>query len=99
MVFDVTRWLPEHPGGSAIIPEQALNMDATTFFEMYHLSRRSFVYLEQFYIGDLKPSELCKVPVREGEKPPSAGFLEQLRDFTTWRLHPSTDGIKVFKSF
>jgi hypothetical protein len=23
MVLDVTRWLPEHPGGSSIIPAQA----------------------------------------------------------------------------
>ena len=22
MVLDVTRWLPEHPGGNSIIPEQ-----------------------------------------------------------------------------
>lgn len=27
MVLDVTRWLPEHPGGSTIIPRQALNLD------------------------------------------------------------------------
>ena len=27
MVLDVTRWLPEHPGGSTIIPKQALNLD------------------------------------------------------------------------
>jgi len=99
MVFDVTRWLPEHPGGSAIIPEQALNMDATIFFEMYHLSRRSFVYLEQFYIGDLKLADISKVPVREGEKEPSSGFLEQLRDFTQWRVKPTEEGIKTFKSF
>lgn len=26
-VLDVTRWLPEHPGGSRIIPKQALNLD------------------------------------------------------------------------
>ena len=32
MVLDVTRWLPEHPGGSTIIPAQATNVDATTFF-------------------------------------------------------------------
>ena len=109
-----TRWLPEHPGGSAIIPEQALNMDATIFFEMYrspnpsaadcvgdryHLSRRSFVYLEQFYIGDLKLADISKVPVREGEKEPSSGFLEQLRDFTQWRVKPTEEGIKTFKSF
>ena len=27
MVLDVTRWLPEHQGGSKIIPRQSLNMD------------------------------------------------------------------------
>ena len=25
MVFDVTRWLPYHPGGAAIIPKQVCN--------------------------------------------------------------------------
>ena len=30
MVFDVTRWLPEHPGGSGIIPAQA---SATVYFD------------------------------------------------------------------
>ena len=27
MVLDVTRWLPQHPGGSKIIPRQSLNLD------------------------------------------------------------------------
>lgn len=34
MVLDVTRWLPEHPGGSTIIPEQALNIECSRFFEV-----------------------------------------------------------------
>lgn len=34
MVLDVTRWLPEHPGGATIIPKQSLNVDATRFFEV-----------------------------------------------------------------
>lgn len=34
MVLDVTRWLPEHPGGSTIIPTQALNMEAARFYEL-----------------------------------------------------------------
>ena len=34
MVLDVTRWLPQHPGGSKIIPMQSLNVDATRFFEV-----------------------------------------------------------------
>ena len=41
-VFDITRWLPEHPGGSAIIPEHALNKDCTAQFEIYHASRQAF---------------------------------------------------------
>ena len=45
------RWLPEHPGGNSIIPKQALNVDGTVWFETYHASRKSFLYLEQFYIG------------------------------------------------
>lgn len=39
MVLDVTRWLPEHPGGATIIPGQALNIDSATMFEVYHASR------------------------------------------------------------
>ena len=34
MVLDVTRWLPQHPGGTKIIPAQALNMDCSRFFEV-----------------------------------------------------------------
>lgn len=34
MVLDVGRWLPEHPGGSAIIPAQSLNCDCSRFFEV-----------------------------------------------------------------
>ena len=45
MILDVTRWLPEHPGGDTIIPAQALNLDCSRFFEVYHASRESFVYL------------------------------------------------------
>lgn len=34
MILDVTRWLPEHPGGSSIIPSQALNLECSRFFEV-----------------------------------------------------------------
>ncbi len=39
-------WLPEHPGGSRIIPQQSLNLDCARFFELYHASRESFLYLQ-----------------------------------------------------
>lgn len=62
MVFDITRWLDEHPGGSTIIPNQALNMDCTVFFEIYHASRQSFLYLKEFYIGELAVEDIPNVP-------------------------------------
>ena len=145
MVLDVTRWLPEHPGGSKIIPRQSLNMDCrwvlrawnaggggacrcscwwgggarlvsspapdprpappplhpalpptpalrprpctrSRFFELYHASRESFIYLQQLYHGEVLPEERGLVPAPA--EPPSAEFLQQLREFTSWRLQP-----------
>ncbi|CAI7815949.1 unnamed protein product, partial [Closterium sp. NIES-53] len=60
MVLDVTRWLPEHPGGDTIIPNQGLNRDCTVFFELYHSSRESFLYLRHFYMGELKEEDRVK---------------------------------------
>lgn len=76
MVFDVTRWLPEHPGGSVIIPEQAVNVDCTVMFEIYHSSRQSFRYLKQFYIGELEPTDLSRVP--QSTESPSPAFIQEL---------------------
>ena len=28
MLFDLAQWLPEHPGGATIIPQQALKLQA-----------------------------------------------------------------------
>lgn len=78
MVFDITRWLPEHPGGSSIIPEQALGVDCTSFFEIYHASRQSFLYLKEFYIGELAQDDLERVPLPPGEAKPSDAFMEQV---------------------
>jgi cytochrome b involved in lipid metabolism len=86
MVFDITRWLDEHPGGSTIIPEQALNMDCTVFFEIYHASRQSFLYLKEFYIGEIAEEDLALVPLPPGDATPSAAFVEQLARVTGWRL-------------
>ena len=94
MVLDVTKWLPEHPGGATIIPAQALNLDCARFFELYHASRESFLYLKEFYIGEMSANELDLVPVPEQ---PSADFLSQLRSFTAWRI--SNQDERTYKSF
>jgi cytochrome b involved in lipid metabolism len=87
MVLDVSRWLEEHPGGSTIIPEQALNMDCTVFFEIYHASRQSFKYLKEFYIGELSVEDIDHLPV--SDQVPSPAFLDELRRHTQWRLKVS----------
>lgn len=94
MVFDVTRWLPEHPGGSTIIPAQAVNVDCTVMFEIYHSSRQSFRYLKQFYIGEISEQDKSRVPPSEHQ--PSDAFRDELRNYTTWRIKPLE---KIFKSF
>jgi len=96
MVLDITRWLDEHPGGSTIIPQQALNVDSTVFFEIYHASKQSFLYLKEFYIGELAEEDrpLVALPLGHELTQPSAAFVEELRRVTPWRL-PAKD----FKGF
>ncbi|KAL4437011.1 hypothetical protein ABPG75_004150 [Micractinium tetrahymenae] len=89
MVLDVTRWLPEHPGGSRIIPAQSLNLDCSRQFELYHASRESFVYLRQFYMGEIASQDRELVP--KPSPPPSADFLQQLREYTQWRLQAEAE--------
>ena len=104
-IFDVTGWLDKHPGGSKIVPQQALGVDGTVFFEIYHATRESFEYLRQFYVGELLSlDELAKVPppvahrARGGKKRDEASteFLDALRQVTApWRLGQSA-GWKSF---
>lgn len=85
-------------GGPSIIPTQALNIDCTCFFEMYHVSRQSFLYLKSFYIGELNPADL--VQLKRNEIQASEGFLHSLRSYTDqWRIQveETLDG-KVHKS-
>lgn len=56
----------------------------------------SFLYLREFYIGELREADLALVPRSSGE--PSPGFLEQLRAHTTWRLDFS-NAAPAHKSF
>ena len=84
MIFDITRWLPEHPGGNKIIPKQALNKDATRMFEIYHAGPEPFEYLKEFYIGNILPEDEHNVP--KSEIPPTSEFLKHLDCVTKWRL-------------
>eukprot|EP00128_Syssomonas_multiformis_P005417 Colp12_sorted_trinity150504_noHs@31922 len=88
MVLDVTKWINQHPGGRTIIPRQAVRCDATYWFEIYHASRESFLYLKQFYIGELVASDLPLVPPPRSHGHThtcSADFRAQLQAYTSWR--------------
>ena len=98
MLVDVTQWLPFHPGGEKIIPEQALRKaDCAYWFELYHATRESFELLKELYIGELDPvdRERLRDEIDEDEVP-SDEFIEQLREMTHWRLDV---GSTIFKSF
>ena len=100
MVLDITRWIDEHPGGASIIPTQALNIDCTVFFEMYHVSRQSFLYLKQFYIGELAIEDRATLRSSAEGVDASQGFLDAIRSYTMeWRVQVKEDqGTKVHKS-
>ena len=76
---------------------QALDLDCSRFFEVYHSSRESFLYLQEFYIGDLLPQDVAAVPCPDE---PSPEFLVQLRAYTTFRVRLEESSMqKVYKSF
>lgn len=103
MVLDITRWLEEHPGGSTIIPEQALNVDCTLFFEIYHASRQAFLYLKEFYVGELAVEDRDKGGYMTAGTSGMASdaFLEQLNRITSsWRLDVNKmASYEMYKSF
>ena len=74
-------------------------MDATVFFELYHVSRQSFLYLKQFYIGEVVDEDLTLIPTRDDGQKASAGFIDQLKSFTdAFRMEHKVEQ-KSFKSF
>ena len=55
------------------------------------------MYLKEFYIGEIHPNDLKDIPPAS-KGAPSIGFLEQLREFTTWRIKEKLEG-QGHKSF
>uniref|UniRef100_A0A8C8Y3Y4 Cytochrome b5 n=2 Tax=Panthera TaxID=9688 RepID=A0A8C8Y3Y4_PANLE len=53
-VYDITRFLNEHPGGEEVLMEQA-GADASESFEDVGHSSDAREMLKQYYIGDVHP--------------------------------------------
>lgn len=56
-VYDVTRFLNEHPGGEEVLLEQA-GTDASESFEDVGHSSDAREMLKQYYIGDVHPNDI-----------------------------------------
>ncbi|XP_004744601.1 cytochrome b5 type B isoform X2 [Mustela lutreola] len=56
-VYDITRFLNEHPGGEEVLLEQA-GADASESFEDVGHSSDAREMLKQYYIGDVHPNDL-----------------------------------------
>ncbi|KAJ3034424.1 hypothetical protein HDV00_005044 [Rhizophlyctis rosea] len=63
-VYDVTKFLDEHPGGEEVLLEQA-GVDATEAFDEIGHSDDARELLKGMYKGDLKPSEKGKKAVAQ----------------------------------
>uniref|UniRef100_A0A8C5IS47 Cytochrome b5 type B n=1 Tax=Junco hyemalis TaxID=40217 RepID=A0A8C5IS47_JUNHY len=80
-VYDVTRFLDEHPGGEEVLLEQA-GRDATESFEDVGHSTDAREMLKQYYIGEVHPSDREK----QGSKNSSRTSSDQTSSWSTWLI-------------
>lgn len=70
-VYDITDWIPNHPGGEVIL--RAVGGVIDPYWEIFTIHKKKDVYeiLEQYYLGDLDPRDLVdgKVPSDDIEDP------------------------------
>ncbi len=70
-VYDITEWIPGHPGGEVIL--RAVGGTIDKYWDIFSIHKKQDVYdiLEEYYIGDLDPRDLVdgKVPQDEIDDP------------------------------
>ncbi|NWX89893.1 CYB5B protein, partial [Nothoprocta ornata] len=77
-VYDVSRFLAEHPGGEEVLLEQA-GRDATESFEDVGHSMDAREMLKDYYIGEIHPVRACWA-----QQPPSKHCVEAF--WSTWLI-------------
>uniref|UniRef100_A0A8D0GKI2 Cytochrome b5 type B n=1 Tax=Sphenodon punctatus TaxID=8508 RepID=A0A8D0GKI2_SPHPU len=78
-VYDVTRFVEEHPGGEEVLLEQA-GADATESFEDVGHSTDAQEMLKQYFIGEVHPVRLGGREQSEHSQGGSSSF------WTTWLI-------------
>ncbi|KAK5074567.1 hypothetical protein PMZ80_011020 [Knufia obscura] len=70
-VYDITDWIPNHPGGEVIL--RAVGGVIDQYWDIFSIHKKQEVYdiLEQYYIGDVDPRDLVDghVPQDDVEDP------------------------------
>lgn len=85
-IYDVTKFLEEHPGGEEVLREQA-GGDATESFEDVGHSTDARIMSEGFKIGELHPDDRHKIA-----KPPESDVIV-VPDNTSWWVNLVVPGL------
>lgn len=91
-VYDVTEFLPDHPGGDDLIREFA-NTDVTSIMadeDTHSHSEAAYTVLDEYLIG--------RLPTGESESETEESYAERERRVTA-ELHKDTDPAKDFQDF
>ncbi|XP_059379662.1 cytochrome b5-like [Carassius carassius] len=88
-VYDITRFMEEHPGGEEVLLEQA-GADATESFEDVGHSTDAREMLQQYYVGELHMDDRNKVSKKEV-------YITTSKDSRSWSswLIPSLAAVLV----
>ncbi|XP_018613020.2 cytochrome b5-like [Scleropages formosus] len=77
-IYDVTKFLEEHPGGEEVLREQA-GGDATESFEDVGHSSDARQMTESFLVGELHPDDRPKI-----QKPPESQVIPVPESSSWW---------------
>jgi len=81
LIYDVTKFLEEHPGGEEVLLEQA-GKDATEHFEDVGHSTDARTMMKDFCIGELRDED--KANTKENSKKWGA-YEEEKEEASTWK--------------
>jgi len=83
-IFDVTKFLDEHPGGEEVLLEQA-GKDATENFEDVGHSTDARELMKEYKVGTLTEQDR-KNTQDKGPKPWASGGSDSSSDWKTWAI-------------
>lgn len=84
-VYDVTKFLEEHPGGEEVLLEQA-GGDATEAFEDVGHSTDARELMNDYFVGDLHPDDRSKKTYATNTGPTGTDTPSNSSSWTGWLL-------------